>query len=107
MLLEFTPVSSKAFAHIAETKKLVVEISDFDSSPFHQLYDDAVDFGVRLHSSRTGGITTWSAIECYNEDNELTHWELTPIPKASSVLHNFVDTAWLLSTTELMLLYPK
>jgi hypothetical protein len=74
-------VESSQFVWIKESREFVAEISDFGKwFEFGRVYDDAIDEGLTIVSSRCPGQEIVFVInhEDHDADGDVLHWDLIP-----------------------------
>lgn len=69
------------FDYDPATKRLSADASDLGPGAMWQVYADAIDLGVQIHSHHTGKEATFAVdhIEVDGEE-DILYWDLTPTP---------------------------
>lgn len=62
--------------------ELVADISDLGPNAFHQVYPDAIDLGVTIHSHHTGTQATFVVYHVEVREGDVLYWDLKPTGSA-------------------------
>lgn len=94
MKLPLTPISSLRFNYDQSTRTFTAEASDLRGATFHaRLYDDAMDVGFVMKSSKTEAEVTYVLEEEHKDgDGDVTHWTFTPTHESASQFRECVNT---------------
>ena len=78
--------SSDSFDYDPATKCFTAEISDLaavcNTFVFHWVYDDAMDLGLSIVSSRTGAEIIYAAEVDIDDEGDVMQWTLYPTPES-------------------------
>lgn len=98
MKLQLTPISSVRFTYDVTTRTFSAEASDLRPAVFlARLYDDAMDVGFVMKSSKTGAEVTYVLEAEHREPateelGDITHWTFTPTHESASKYRECVNT---------------
>ena len=79
MRLNTSPILSDRFTFNATTKLFIAEASDLQNQHLNPLYDDAVDVGLVIQSSKTGQLVRYYMNSVVKDgDGDVESWNYYP-----------------------------
>lgn len=94
MKLQHEPIPSDKFTYDRTTRTFSAEASDFPNhAPFQRLYDDAVDVGFTMKSTKTGAEVVYTMEQVHRDgEGETTHWTFVPTRESYNRHREAVNT---------------
>jgi hypothetical protein len=93
MKRQLQPIPSGKFTYDQTTRTFTAEESDLRGYDLRQtIYDDAVDVGFSIQSSKTGAEVTYYLSEVHTHDGDITHWTFLPTRESFNKHREAVNT---------------